>query len=313
MTSEKTIAVIGTGLIGSAWAVVFARGGWSVRLYDPDAAVLDGVMANIEAQAGALQEAGLGAAFDAISAKIELCPDMKDALAGAAYVQECGPEKLNVKRAIFAELDRLAPGDAILASSTSGFMASSFTDHIAARDRAIVAHPVNPPHLVPLVELAPSPWTDKGVVAKTRAIMEEVGQVPILVRKEIRGFILNRLQGALLNEAVRLAAGGYATPEDIDKTMRDGLGLRWSFIGPFETIDLNAPGGLRDYAGRYGQLYVEMARQQAEPPNWGEPVVSVLEEARREHLAEDELKTRQVWRDRRLAALVAHKRQQTDT
>ena len=312
MISNKTIAVIGAGLIGSAWAVVFARNGWSVRLYDPEPSAMDAVMANIEVQAGALQEAGLGISFDQLAGNIELIGDLGDALAGVGYVQECGPEILDVKRSIFAELDRLAPSDAILASSTSGFMASSFTDHIASRNRALVAHPVNPPHLVPLVEVAPAQWTDQQVVRKTRDIMESVGQVPIMVRKEIQGFILNRLQGALLNEAVRLAEGGYASPEDIDKTVRDGLGLRWSFIGPFETIDLNAPGGLRDYAERYSKLYLEMAREQAEPPNWGESVVSELEQARRERLAQGDLKERQNWRDRRLAALIAHKQQQTD-
>jgi 3-hydroxyacyl-CoA dehydrogenase len=140
--------------------------------------------------------------------------------------------------------------------------------------------------------------------------METAGMAPILVRREIDGFILNRLQCALVNEAFRLAEDGYASPEDIDKTLRHGLGLRWSFMGPFETIDLNAPGGIRDYMARYGPLYGAMAERQREAPNWGEPMMSRLEDARRSRLGAAELGARSRWRDRRLTALAVHKKTQ---
>ena len=105
---------------------------------------------------------------------------------------------------------------------------------------------------MPLVELVAAPWTAPEIVAKAKALYEAVGQVPIVVKREIEGFILNRLQAVLLSEAFRLVEDGYVTPQDLDKTLKDGLGLRWSFMGPFETIELNAPGGIPDYCRRYG-------------------------------------------------------------
>jgi len=131
--------------------------------------------------------------------------------------------------------------------------------------------------------------------------------VPVVVRKEIPGFILNRLQAALVCEAVRLYEDGYASAEDIDKTIRDGLGLRWSFMGPMETIDLNAPGGVVDYAQRYAKTLVEMNRSQA-PREWDPGALHRLEAERRAQVPAANLDERAVWRDRRLMALVAHKR-----
>jgi 3-hydroxyacyl-CoA dehydrogenase len=181
---------------------------------------------------------------------------------------------------------------------------------VKRRARCLVAHPVNPPHLVPLVELSPAPWTTAEVVERACALLESVGQVPIVVRKEIQGFVLNRLQGALLAEAFRLYADGYASADDIDRTVRDGLGLRWSFMGPFETIDLNAPGGIADYCARFGELYYEIAKTQT-PRRWEEALVRRIESERRELLDATELEVRSAWRDRRLMQLVAHKRNMT--
>jgi 3-hydroxyacyl-CoA dehydrogenase len=145
------------------------------------------------------------------------------------------------------------------------------------------------------------------VVARARALHEKVGQVPIVMNKEIQGFILNRLQAALLMEAWRLVGEGYVSAEDLDKTIKDGLGLRWSFMGPFETIDLNAPGGVRDYAARYGRvLYEQVAAVQHKP--WDEPLVSKIEAERRKIMPQAKHAQREAWRDRRLMALIAHKR-----
>ena len=240
-------------------------------------------------------------------ARIAPAATLAEAVSGAAYVQENIAEKLSLKRALFADLDRLAAPDAILASSTSTIPASRWSEGLAGRARCLVAHPINPPHLVPLVELSPSPWTSPDVVARTQALHEAVGQVPIVVRTEIQGFILNRLQGALLAEAFRLYADGYASTEDIDKTVRDGLGLRWSFMGPFETIDLNAPGGVVDYCDRYGEVYYEMAQTQL-PRRWDEALVRRIERERRQRLPASELDARSAWRDRHLIELIAHKR-----
>ncbi len=130
----------------------------------------------------------------------------------------------------------------MLASSTSAIPASRFTEGLAGRARCLVAHPVNPPHLVPIVELCGAPWTAPATIARAERVFASVGQVPIVVRRELDGFVLNRLQGALLSEAMRLVGEGYVSADDLDKTVRDGLGLRWSFLGPMATIELNAPG-----------------------------------------------------------------------
>jgi 3-hydroxyacyl-CoA dehydrogenase len=283
-----------------------------VTIYDADDATLRANLDALDVALGDLNSAGLlEEDSGAIRARIQPFATLAETVSGAGYIQESIGEDLAAKKALFAELDRLAAPDAILASSTSTIPASRWSEGLAGRARCIVAHPVNPPHLVPLVELSPAPWTSADVIARTQALHEAVGQVPIVVRTEIQGFILNRLQGALLAEAFRLYADGYASVEDIDKSVRDGLGLRWSFMGPFETIDLNAPGGIVDYCARYGELYYEMAQSQ-QPRRWDEPLVRRLEQERRRHLAASALGSRAAWRDRRLMQLIAHKRRARD-
>lgn len=306
------VAVVGCGLIGRAWAIVFARGGLDVALWDPQPGAAAAARAFAAARLPELRDAGLlGEPPAATLARIGEAASLADALAGAVYVQENGPERIPEKRALFAELDRLAGAGAILASSTSGIPASAFTDALPGRARCLVAHPANPPYLIPLVELCPAPWTAPGTVAGARALMERVGQVPATVNREMQGFVLNRLQGGLLAEAFRLLADGVISPADLDATVKHGLGLRWSFMGPLETIDLNAPGGLADYCTRYGGLYADLQAQMT-PRAWDAPLVETLAAARREVLPEEQHAERQTWRDRRLMALLAHKADQPD-
>ena len=306
--AKGRIAILGAGLIGRAWAMVFARAGHPVALHDADPGALQRALAALDQGLADLREARLLAESPvAVRRRIVAAPTLAAALEGAVYVQENIAEVLEAKRTLFAAVDRLAAPDAILASSTSTIIASRWSEGLPGRARCIVAHPVNPPHLIPLVELSPASWTAPEIVARTKALHESVGQVPIVVNKELQGFVLNRLQGALLAEAFRLHAGGYVSAEDIDKTVRDGLGLRWSFMGPFETIDLNAPGGLTDYCARYGDAYYEMAQQQV-PRRWDDALVRRIEAERRALLPATELPARSAWRDRRLMQLIAHKR-----
>jgi L-gulonate 3-dehydrogenase len=306
--SNKRIAIVGSGLIGRAWAIVFAGGGCEVALYDSVAGVTDKARDLVAEGLRELAANGLVADAESAARRVRVAKDLPDALDGAAFVQESTPETLVAKRAIFAELDRLAAPDAILASSTSTIVASLFTEQLAGRHRCLVAHPVNPPHLVPLVELVGAPWTTPETIAAAKAFYEAVGQVPIVVRKEIEGFILNRLQAVLLSEAFRLVQSGHVTPQDLDKTLKDGLGLRWSFMGPFETIELNAPAGIPDYCARYGPSLARLSA--ADPVIYADEnlarVLALWEEAP----SADQVASRMRWRDRRLAALKAHKRAQ---
>ncbi len=303
----RAVAVIGTGLIGRAWAIVFARAGCRVRMYDAQPGACETAMGEIAPRLNDLARYGLVDDPEAILARIEAAVSLAAATEGVELVQECVLETVPAKSAIFEELDRNAPRDAVLASSSSAIPASAFTAALAGRERCLVAHPANPPYLIPIVEIVPAPWTAPAVVERATAFYTSVGQEPIVVRREIHGFILNRLQGALLNEAFRLIEDGYADTEAIDKTIKFGLGLRWSFMGPFETIDLNAPGGVADYAARYAQLYYEMAQQQASPRRWTPELIARIEAERRGVLPESQLKEHATWRDHRLMGLAAHK------
>jgi len=305
--SRKQVAVVGAGLIGQSWAIVFARAGWRVRLFDRCEGVRNALPIEIRSALADLVRFQLCDDPEVVFQRISVFDRLEDALEGAVLVQESLPEQVDIKREVFEILDRLAPADAILASSTSAIVASRFTEGLAGRHRCLVAHPVNPPHLVPLVELCPAPWTDKSVVEEARRIYEAVDQVAIIVRKEVDGFVLNRLQGALLTESLRLVAEGVATPQDIDKTVKDGLGLRWSFMGPFETIELNAPGGIKDYVERYGPFYAGLAAQAADASVWQAPSIGILLASWPEP-SEAFLAARKDWRDSRLAAVVAYRR-----
>ena len=279
-------------------------------MWDPADDVVAAARGFIGERLKELREAGLlSDAPEVVLGRIAPAASLAAAVGEADYVQENGPERLADKRAVFAELDAAAPASAILASSTSGIVCSAFTEALAGRGRCLVAHPVNPPYLIPVVELCPAPWTDAETVARTREIMLAVGQVPATIRREVAGFVLNRLQGALLAEAFRLVQDGVVSPADLDATVKDGLGLRWAFMGPFETIDLNAPGGLADYCARYGGLYAEL-QQQMTPRVWDDALVWGLHDACRAELPAGEQEARQTWRDRRLMALLAHKQSQ---
>ncbi len=305
--NHRHVAIVGVGLIGRAWAAIFARAGWTVRLTDPHGPTLDAAPKLIRDELHALARHGLANDPDGAAARLSIAASLADAVKDVAFVQENGPENVDQKIAIFAELDRLAPADALLASSTSAIVASRFTEALPGRARCLVGHPVNPPHLVPLVELCGAPWTSQQTVDRAREIYREIGQVPVTVNREINGFILNRLQGALLAEAFRLVGEGYVSAEDLDHTVKDGLGLRWSFLGPLETIELNAPGGIPDYCARYTGFYKELASAAAGPEVYQSPNVDRVIEAWPHQPSPDRIAALTQDRNERLAALAAHK------
>jgi L-gulonate 3-dehydrogenase len=301
------IAIVGSGLVGQAWAIVFARGGHSVKMWDGDPQAVATAAKLIDKQVSDLQKAGLIKDPASLISRIQGCATLEQALADADYVQESLPERLEMKKEIFARMDALVSPATILASSTSSIPASAFTETLAGRARCLIAHPVNPPYLVPVVEICGAPWTDAKVIQQTWDVMAGVGQKPVKIHRELKGFVLNRLQGALLREAFRLVEQGYVDAEGLDVTVREGLGLRWSFMGPFETIDLNAPDGLADYARRFNEMYQSISTEQTSTEPWSEEVIEKLETQRRAILPKDQLLARRLWRDRRLMALAAHK------
>jgi 3-hydroxyacyl-CoA dehydrogenase len=304
------VAVIGAGLIGRAWAISFARAGHDVFLFDREASATDRALAYIDSVLGDLDGNDLlnGVRPEAVRRRIGRAESLAEAVNDAAHVQENAPEELAIKRRLYAELDPLAGPKCILASSTSALLPSHVFRGLEGAQRCLVVHPINPPYLIPAVEVVPSPWTDPAIVDQTAHFMRAAGQAPIVMRREIDGFVMNRMQGALLEEAFRLVADGYASVEDVDIGLREGLALRWSFMGPFETIDLNAPGGVADYARRYQQIYERLFPSMQRRVDWTGDVLRIVKRERRAKLADSDLGERARWRDLRLMALIAHKR-----
>ncbi len=310
MANNLKTAIIGSGLIGCGWAVAFARGGCNVALFDQNADAAQQAKGMLARLAAELETAGMldGQTAESITERVHIAADLDDALDEAVHVQENVPEKLDIKKAVFSDLDTRAPRDAILASSTSALLPSAFTEHLSGRERCLVAHPINPPSLIRAVEIVPAPWTSATAMDRCMELMDRIGQKPIRMQREIDGFIMNRLQGALLQEAFRLVADGIATPEDVDTGLRDGLAPRWALLGPFETIDLNAPGGVRDYVARYGPMYAKIAETQRETADWTGQTLDEVEAARRKRLPLDRIPSAQAERDSRLVEMMKHLR-----
>lgn len=300
-------AIAGSGLIGRSWAMVFARGGHDVVLWDQDPSQVEKALAHIAVTLPEMAAAGLVADVPAIRARIKGATSLGEAMDGVDFVQENIAERAAPKQALFREMEKLLKPDAIISSSTSAILPSILFGELETRARCLVSHPLNPPHLAPIVELCGGEFTSPDVIAATRDLMASCGMSPITVKREIDGFILNRLQLAVLNEAFRLISEDYVTAEDLDKTIKDGLALRWSFMGPIETIDLNAPAGVTDYMARYGETIRRVGEQQAKAKPWPNSVAQVLDAERRAAVPAEKLGDATAWRDRRMMALAAHK------
>ncbi len=298
------VAIVGGGIIGSSWALVFSRAGYDVRVFARHAEVRATLVDRIAQAAERASPIAPEVPVDAILARISIAATLGDAVSSAEWVQESLEENREVKATAFGQVDALAPPNAILASSTSSIGVSHFTEALAGRARCIVAHPATPPHLIPVVEVVPAPWTEPEVVDRAFATMSAVGQVPVLVRSEQPGFVLNRLQGALLIEMFKVINDGIMTPGDVDKLIRDGFGLRWAFLGPLEGVDLNAPGGIADYLARYGFMFDQLARERGSASNVvTSELTSVLNDAMRARLPLESLPERVAWRDRSMSEL----------
>eukprot|EP01095_Lingulamoeba_sp_RSL-Kostka_P000552 TRINITY_DN10841_c0_g1_i1.p1 TRINITY_DN10841_c0_g1~~TRINITY_DN10841_c0_g1_i1.p1 ORF type:complete len:335 (-),score=130.73 TRINITY_DN10841_c0_g1_i1:62-1066(-) len=326
---DKKIGIIGSGLIGTSFAVIFSKSGYNVSVYDIKEEQLEKVEGNARKSLEALYENNLlpnqdvnnnnndsnneeekNRIVNEILERITTTTNLEDCLEGSFYVQECVPEVFELKKQIFEKVDPMLDPTVIFASSTSNMPSSSFTTEIENRHRVLVCHPVNPPMAIPLIEVVPSEFTSEEIFNKTFTLMQRVKMEPIRV-KETDGFCLNRLQYALLAEAYRLVEDGVASPEDVDKCIRFGLARRWSFMGPFCTIDLNAPNGISDYCERYQSGILNVVHKQDNSREWKEETIKKIEDNIRETTqTQDQLPERTVWRNKRLLALESHMQQQ---
>ncbi len=253
------VGVVGTGLMGSGIAAVFASAGRAVLLFDKDPKRLDEATKKIVEIYQEMRGVGLTSLSQAeILAHIKPVSELAD-LKAVDFIIEAVPEVLEIKHDLYRELETVVEERVILASNTSGFMPSKLSEFLAHPNRFIVAHFWNPPHAIPLVEVVPSQHTLPSVVERTIALLRESRAEPVLVEKEIPGFIGNRLQYAILREALAIVRSGAASPEAVDTVMKASLGRRYATVGPLETADL---GGLDTFLTIASHLMPELAKDE---------------------------------------------------
>lgn len=307
---DLNVEILGAGSIGISFAAVLSDAGFRVTIVEPNAVRRDGAMQAIAVQTRAIAMAGLQKDR---AGPVTLTKEPGPAMGGAGLVIEAGPEDLPIKQAIFAELLAVTRPDAVLATASSAITISQIVPEAARQARCLVAHPVNPPAVLRLIELVPAPATAPETLTRASAFFSAAGFTPIVLGREIEGFVLNRLQGAVLREAYRLVDEGVVDVAGIDAVMRLGLGPRWALSGPFETAELNTPGGILAHARRMGPAYRRMGEQRGETGcEWPETLVAQVNAQRRSIIALDDLPARADWRARAVAALVALRNELAD-
>lgn len=267
--SDLKFSIIGSGSIGIGWAIVFARAGYKVKVYDIEESALRNFENQVKNRLELLDDNKLLTnSPKKIAAKIKTTLDLTDAVSDADFVQECGPENLEIKRELFTKLANLAKSDAIIASSSSALRPSEFASNIASNERCLVVHPGNPPYLISIAEVVPAEFTSEEAIKTCIDLLTKVGIIPIRVNNEPQGFVFNRLQGAILREAYCLVRDGVISPTDLDLIVTEGLGKRWSIVGPFATSALNVRGGIKAHVARMGKSYFEMGRERGQNDPW---------------------------------------------
>lgn len=307
---NEKVGIVGSGLIGRSWAMLFAAGGYNVMLYDIEEKQVKGALDDILVQLKDLEKNELMKGTLSVDEQYKLISgtnSLAECVSGTKYVQECVPENFDLKKKVFSAIDKVADDKSILASSTSSMPISKFTSELKHKAQCIVAHPCNPPFFCPLVELSPSPFTIPDLTVTAMSLMKEIGLSPVLLKKEIDGFALNRMQYALLNECWRLIEDDVISAEDLDTIMKDGLGMRYAFMGPMETIHLNAE-GIVSYCDRYGEMIYGISQQFGPTPKLEGESAKRMEEQMVKTIPLDQLVQRRKWRDTRVAELAKLKK-----
>jgi carnitine 3-dehydrogenase len=247
----RTVTCAGTGVIGGGWVAYFLAHGYDVVAWDPAPDAATRLRHLVDSAWPALTEIGLADGASRDNLRFE--PDLATAVAGADLVQESAPESLDLKVKLLADIDAVAPPHVVVSSSTSGYGMTEMQAACLRPERTVVAHPFNPPYLIPLVEVVGGVATDPDVVAWTSAFFRHAGKSVITMEREVPGFIANRLQEAMWREALHMLAAGEATVEQIDLAITDGPGLRWPIHGPCMTFHLaGGPGGIGHMLDHFG-------------------------------------------------------------
>jgi 3-hydroxyacyl-CoA dehydrogenase len=302
-----SVIVAGGGEIGLAMAAVFSDAGASVWLSDPDAGVRSGAQDRLRAFQTEMEEAGLAAGRS--TGSVDVVASLEAAPKDVDLAVEAGPERLDAKRALFASLRAHIGNDTPIATTSSAITVSHIVEDPQERRNCLVAHPANPPTLIRIVECVPAPETDPVVVEKVTEMLTRSGFSAVRLSREVEGFALNRLQSALLREAYRLVEAGVVDVEGADRLVSEGLGPRWALSGPFETAELNTPGGIAAHARRMGPAYARIGQENGEKGlPWPEDLVAEVSRQRRAVLTESDLPARVRWRRRALARLLVARR-----
>jgi carnitine 3-dehydrogenase len=245
------VGLLGGGVIGGGWAARFALNGIDVVLYDPDPQAerkVDEMMANARRAWGALTDAPMPS-----EGGVRVVRSVAEAVEGVQFVQESAPEREDLKRSLLAEASRHAAADAVFGSSTSGLLPTHLQADMTHPERLVVGHPFNPVYLLPLVEVVPGAQTSEAAVQRAAAVYRHIGMRPLVVRKEVDGFVADRLLEALWREALWLVNDGVATVEDVDDAIRFGAGLRWASMGTMLTYRIaGGEGGMRHFMAQFG-------------------------------------------------------------
>lgn len=242
----RNVTIVGAGVIGSSWAALFAAHGLKVVINDPRPDIQGVVLADLQKIAPTLHALGLPS--EKLERHLSFEPDLERAVAAADVVQENGPERIDFKQELWVRIERAAPRHALLLSSSSAKTATEQSRDMADASRLLVGHPFNPPHLIPLVEVVPGERTDPAAVAQAVAFYRSVGKVPMVLRKEIGGFVANRLQRAIFRESCYLVQQGVVTADELDEIVTHSVGLRWAVNGPFSSFHMGGgPGGFEAF------------------------------------------------------------------
>jgi 3-hydroxybutyryl-CoA dehydrogenase len=260
----QRVAMIGAGTMGAGMAMCYAQAGYEVVLYDVKAGQLAWAVERIGHSQAVVCEEGLitAEAAEAARARISTTTDLAAALDGVQFVLEAAPEKLDLKQALFREMEALCPADTILATNTSGLSITAIASACAHPERVGGQHWANPAEIVPLVEVIRGEKTSDETLDVIYRVTEKLGKVPVLVQKDVPGFASNRLQFAVLREALHLVAEGIVSAEDVDRTLKNGVGFRYPWLGPLETADL---GGLDTFHSVAQYLLPALSTMQTTP------------------------------------------------
>lgn len=304
----QPVAIIGGGTIGLSWTALFLAHGLEVRINDPRPDIKEIAEKEIKQLIPVLKELGLP--VDGLTDKLIIEKDLKKALDGAKVIQENGPERLEFKQKLFAEMEALTDEDVLFLSSSSGIKASDISKNMKHPGRMLIGHPFNPPHLVPLVELVPGDQTEQAAIERAKAFYLALGKQPLVLKKEIGGFVANRLQSALFRESIHLVLEGVVTMEELDDIVTSSIGLRWAAAGPFLTFHLG--GGKQGLPGFLKHLGPGMDKRWTDlgEPRLDDATVDQLSNASVEAFGKEPIEQLEQARDKRQLAILNSRKEQ---